>query len=159
MKVYLVRHASAVPEGPHLPDARRYLDAEGRRVARAVGRWLRKEGVALDALLTSPLPRAVQTAELLAEALDFLGVIEVLGALAPEVPPRVVALELQARREADAVAVVGHEPGISALGALLVGQPSFPPMRPAQVALVDGTAPRWMLRPDTLTVDALRVAP
>lgn len=156
VKIYLIRHAHAVDEARGLSDEYRYLSTKGRRVMREVGRALAQAGVELDAILTSPLVRAVQTAEILAERLGFVGVVEALPALAPGVPPRIAAAELPAR--GTAVAVVGHEPGISALGALLAGRPSFPPFKKAQVCLVERGQALWTLNSDTLEMDRLLLA-
>ena len=155
MKVYLIRHAHAVDEDGLLRDEQRYLSARGRRAAREVGHVLHQAQVQVDAILTSPLVRAVQTAELLADMLDFTDVIEVLPALVPGVPPRLVATELAVRGAA--VAVIGHEPSISSLGALLVGIPAFPPMRPAQVSLIEDGRPQWFIHPETLAKERLLV--
>jgi len=156
VRVYLIRHSFAVNEHRYLPDDHRYLSLEGRRVARAVGQKLKAEGHSFDAILTSPLVRATQTAELLADATDYLGVVESLGSLAPGLPPRLAAEELASRGVA--VAVIGHEPTISALGAILVQRPTFPPFRPGSVALIDGGEPRWMLKSETLDFEPLLVA-
>jgi phosphohistidine phosphatase len=156
VQVYIIRHGHAVDEGPGLGDEQRYLSKKGRKAVREIGRALRDEKVELDAILTSPLVRAVQTAELLAERLDFLGVIEVLPQLCPGVPPRLVAAELPSRGVR--VAVVGHEPGLSMLGAFLCGRPAFPPLRKGQVSLVEDGHPRWFLNPDTLERDRLLIA-
>lgn len=157
MRIFLIRHAHAVDEGPRLGDEHRYLTAKGRKLARAIGRRLKEEGVELDVVLASPLVRAVQTAELFAGALDYVGTVEASPALAPGVPPRVAAEELVARA-AQSLAVVGHEPGISAIGAFLVGRPSFPPFKKAQVCLLDNGRPAWTLDPDSLTIERLFVA-
>src|SRR5438270_9907029 len=60
VRLYIVRHAEAAP-GP--PDERRALTPEGHEQARALGRRLRDEGVRPDAILTSPLLRARETAK------------------------------------------------------------------------------------------------
>ncbi|MCA9597483.1 MAG: histidine phosphatase family protein [Myxococcales bacterium] len=156
MKVFLMRHSRAVGEGPKLADEQRFLSGEGRRIARDVGKKLRAEGVELDAALTSPLVRAVQTAELFAQGIGYEGGIEAYFGLAPGVPPRVVAEEVTAHGVA--VLVVGHEPGISALGAHLVGRPSFPPFRPGQVTLIEDGVARWSLSPDRLEIEPILVA-
>src|SRR5688572_20209987 len=83
MRVYLIRHAHAVDAGPKLPDEARWLSDRGRKVARRVGKALAKEGVELDAVLTSPLVRAVQTAEVLAAAAGYQGAIEAVVSLSP----------------------------------------------------------------------------
>ena len=73
MRIYLVRHGDAVPEEDAGSDRDRWLSARGREAARILGRLLREQRVEPDAIVCSPLPRAVQTAELLAASLDFLG--------------------------------------------------------------------------------------
>jgi phosphohistidine phosphatase len=155
VKVYLVRHAHAVSDGPQLPDEQRYLSAGGREVARSVGNKLRAAGVRLHALLTSPLVRAVQTAELLAQGLGFAHEVETLYALAPGFAPRLVAERVDSLVEAlgptAAVALVGHEPGITALGAHLIGGRAFPQFRPGQVTLVEERRAIWTFTPDALT--------
>jgi phosphohistidine phosphatase len=156
VQVYIIRHGHAVDEGPGLSDEARYLSKKGRKIVREVGHHLRDAGIELDAILTSPLVRAVQTAELLAERMDYLGIVEALPALAPGVPPRVAAAELASR--GSRVAVVGHEPGLSFLGAYLCGRPSFPPLRKAQVSLVEDGQGRWFLNPDTMERDRLLMA-
>lgn len=156
MRVFLFRHARAVDEGPGLPDDHRYLSARGRRTAREVGARLAQEGVTIDAVLTSPLVRAVQTAELVAERVSFLGEIEALPRLAPGFPPRLVAEELAARGQN--VAVFGHSPGISDLGALLCQRPSFPGLKPAMCAVIEDGSPLWWLDPETLRIDRLLLA-
>jgi phosphohistidine phosphatase len=156
VRIYLVRHAHAVEEGPRVSDEHRWLTARGRRAAREVGARLHSEGVTIDAVLTSPLVRAVQTAELIAERLAFTEVIEALPPLSPGVPPRIAAAEFASRGAA--VLVVGHEPSISGLGAFLCGRPSFPPFKKAQVMAVDDGRAQWALDPDTLQIDRLLIA-
>lgn len=153
MLIYLIRHAEAVPEDVAGSDADRWLSARGREAARGLARLLREQQVAPDAFITSPLPRATQTAELVAAGLDYLGPIEVEPALAPGCHPRVVVDGLAARGAA--VVVVGHEPTISMLGALLTGRPSFPSFRTAQCAAIDRGAPVFTARPDQMAVHAL----
>ncbi len=153
MKVYLIRHALAVDPGAQLADGQRYLSEKGRRGIRQVGRYLQEQKVTFDFILTSPLVRAVQTAELLAERVDYLGLIEALPSLGPGIPPRIAAAELASRGVA--VAVVGHEPGISHFAAYLTGKPSFPPFRPGQVVCIEDGQPRWFIHPDNLELARL----
>ena len=158
MKVYLVRHAEAVDAAQTHEagsDTDRWLNARGREQARVLARLLREQGVAPDAVLTSPLPRAVSTAELVADGLGFLGVVEVLPSLTPGAHPRRAAQQIPAAGAS--VVVVGHEPGISALGALLLGKPSFPPFRTGQACAIEDGAPTFTARPDLGQVLALFV--
>jgi phosphohistidine phosphatase len=155
VKVYLVRHAEAVPEDVALRDDDRWLTARGREAARVLARLLREQNVEPDAVLSSPLPRAMQTAELVASGLDFLGVVEVLPALRPGSHPRVAAEQLV--QHGQAVIVVGHEPMISALGAFLIGRPGFPPFRTAQAMAIEHGAPTWTSRADVQQTQAFFV--
>ncbi|HLV22695.1 MAG TPA: phosphohistidine phosphatase SixA [Polyangiaceae bacterium] len=156
MRILLMRHAAAVDGGPDLPDEQRFLSGTGRETARRVGARLEQEGVDVQAIHTSPLVRAVQTAELLAAALGYSGEVRSLSSLAPGYPPRLVADALDP--SAGTVLLVGHEPGISALAALLIARPGFPPFRPAQVTLLERGAVSWALNPTTLELDHVLVA-
>jgi phosphohistidine phosphatase len=156
VRVFLFRHGRAVDETATLADEHRYLNAVGRRRAREVGAKLAAEGVELDAVLTSPLVRAVQTAELVAERVGFLGEIETLPQLGPGIPSRLVAVELPARGVN--VAVFGHAPGISDLGAFLCSRPSFPGLKPGHVAVIEDGKPLWWIDPETLHKERLLLA-
>ena len=153
MKLYLIRHADAVPEEVAGSDPERWLSLRGREAARGLARLLREQGVELDAVATSPLPRAVQTAELVAAGLDYLGGVTVVPGLAPGCHPRRVA-ELLSTLGA-AVAVVGHEPGISGLGAYVLGRPAFPPLRTAQCCALERGTPTFTARADLMQVQTL----
>jgi phosphohistidine phosphatase len=114
---------------------------------------LREQHVSPDTIVASPLPRAVQTAELLAGGLDYLKPIETWRSLEPIAHPRIAALEI-ARFGGSAI-VVGHEPQISALGAFLCGRPSFPSFRTAQACALDGARPVFVARADVMQVSTL----
>lgn len=153
MKIYLVRHGDAVPEEEAGSDRDRWLSRKGRDAVRVLARLLREQGLAieapLDAILCSPLPRAVQTAELIAEALDYIGVIESLRCLEPAGQPQVAGPAVIGRVErSGSVLVVGHEPSISNLGAYLLGRPSFPPFRTAQACAIEDRKPTFTSRAD-----------
>src|SRR6266700_1001417 len=123
MKIYLVRHGDAVPEEDAGSDRDRWLSPRGREAARILSRLLREQRLELDTILCSPLPRAVQTAELLAHGLDYIGQIVSLRCLEPSAHPRIACSEIAAA--GTGVLVVGHEPSISAIGAFMMGRPSF----------------------------------
>ena len=117
-----------------------------------LGRLLRDQAIAPDVIISSPLPRAVQTAELLASTLDYLAPIGTLRCLEPSAQPRVAANEIAARGAS--VIAVGHEPSISSLGAYLLGRPAFPPFRTAQCCAIEDGKPTWLARSDLGTVAA-----
>ena len=146
MRIFLVRHGDAVPEEDAGSDRDRWLSAKGRENARILGRLLREQHVLPDIILSSPLPRAVQTAELLAQSLDYIDVIVSLRCLEPAAQPRVAAGEIMARGAS--VLVVSHEPAISSLAAFLIGQPAFPQFRTAQCCAIENGKPTFTSRSD-----------
>lgn len=156
VKIYLMRHGAAAPPGSGLGDAHRYLTRAGRQTCRAVGRALREAGIEFDAIVSSPLLRAAQTAELLADAVDYLGEIPSHAAFTPGAHPKVAVEEIAAR--GTAVAVVGHEPYLSDLAAFIVGRPGFAPFRQAQMSLFDDRKSVWMLHPEALQFQDLHTA-
>jgi phosphohistidine phosphatase SixA len=134
-----------------------HLSLEGRQIVRALGNRIRlNEEPSFDRFVTSPAPAAVQTAELFADRVDYVGVIEVLPSLSGAVPPEVVAKLVLARGES--IVVVGDEPLLSALGAFLVGRPTFPPLVPSQVSIIKDRAPAWCFRPGEVGRSQLLVA-
>jgi phosphohistidine phosphatase len=142
--VLLMRHADAVAESLVIRESHRYLSAEGRRHAALVGSRLREQGLPIRSILTSPLMRAVQTAELVAAALGFTGLVEAMPALAPGGDAHAAAELLL---HAGCALAVGHEPDLSAVGSLLCERAPFPPLHDAQVFLVQSGRPVWSLAP------------
>lgn len=153
MDVFLIRHAQAIDETLELGDPMRHLTTHGREQAIALGDRLRWHDCSPVHIWTSPLVRAVQTAELVAAALASKVPIEVMPALAPGQDVRGVVAAVQALRptphrdtglpEKLDVLLVGHEPSLSGIGALLVGASDFAALGKAEAArIADGTL-RW----------------
>ncbi len=145
MDVILIRHATAVDETLELRDSMRMLSPPGRAQATRLGAGLHARGVVPTLVWTSPLVRAVQTAELVLAALGVTIGIDVAPALAPEVTPRPVLAALRAVSATAVVLVVGHEPGLSALGALLTGAADYPTIAKAEAACIRAGAAAWRL--------------
>lgn len=150
-----MRHSAAVPSDIGLPDDHRYLSAAGRSTCRQVGRLLRESGVTFDAIVASPLVRAMQTAELIADAVDYLGVVESHVSLVPGASAVVACKELIGRGAS--VLAVSHEPTVSSVAAFLVGQPGFAPFRTAQVCYFEARRPVWRLHPEALQLEELHI--
>lgn len=119
MKLVLVRHAEAAPG---TPDELRALTPEGHEQARQLGQRLRAEGIEPDAVLSSPLLRARETAN----DLGF-GAPEAHDALGPGATDEDVRAAVAGRGET--VVVVGHQPDCGRIAAALSGadEPAFPP--------------------------------
>src|SRR5918999_4932383 len=115
MDLYIIRHAIAQPLGQKndFTDEKRALTSEGRDRMRETARGLRKLGVELDMVLTSPLVRAVETAEIVATA---LGVgkkdVEQTLSLAPGGSQDELIAEIKNKTGAEAIALVGHQPDL-----------------------------------------------
>ena len=143
MQVFLIRHAEAVDETLELRDPSRHLTAQGRVQARELGDRLRWHDCEPTHIWTSPLVRAVQTAELLAIGLQTKTPVEVAPWLAPGEPERTITAALGQLPAESAVVLVGHEPGLSGIGAILSGAADFGALGKAEAArIVDGRL-RW----------------
>ena len=143
MDVFLIRHAAAIDETLELRDPMRQLTAEGRTQARSLGDRLRWHDCSPTYVFTSPLVRAVQTAELVVASLAAEHVVDVLPALAPGEPTRAVIAALAGLATDASVVLVGHEPGMSAIGAMLVGDTNFASLAKAEAVRISEGAVRW----------------
>lgn len=124
VRLYVVRHGIAEADAPKGGDRARRLTPAGRAKVRRIGRGLRRLKVAADVLLTSPLPRAAETAALLAEAHGALPQPTTLMALGTGTAPLETLRALGRHAGRGNVMIVGHEPGLSQLvAALLTGSP------------------------------------
>jgi phosphohistidine phosphatase len=119
--VLLVRHGEAAP--PVAGDASRHLTLRGRGETQLVGQKLHALGHAPTMMVSSPLVRAVQTAEILACALGYDGVITVDAALEPDADPAVAARRIPGA--AGLTVVVCHEPIVRGIAAILTGTATF----------------------------------
>jgi phosphohistidine phosphatase len=123
MLLLLIRHAIAAEQDPekYPDDSLRPLLTKGRRIQRRMSRRLRKEGLAPDRVFSSPWKRAWQTARIVAEE---AGIGRPMRFPCPALaePPDLSALaaEIGPVTEDERIALVGHEPWIGALGALLL---------------------------------------
>jgi phosphohistidine phosphatase len=122
MLLYLVRHAEAAPGHP---DELRPLTPRGREDARALGERLRAETERVDAVLSSPLLRARETAEAIARELGLRP--QPVDLLAPGATEADVLAAIDGRGAV--VVAVGHQPDCSRIAAALDGgpEPAFPP--------------------------------
>jgi phosphohistidine phosphatase len=137
MKLYLVRHAEAIERSGTTPDASRYLTTKGRLAFRKIARRVRRAGIAPDVILTSPLLRAVQTAEILAERLKHEGPVVVAKELSPGFDlPALRSLLAEAGNPREA-AFVGHEPDLGTLAAMLLDVPGGFPLRKGAVLALE----------------------
>lgn len=115
MKLYIVRHAEAIERTGDVPDAMRYLTPEGRKSFRKTVKRLVEREALPDCIFSSPLVRALQTAEILAEGIGFRGTLGVTDKLAPGFGRGELKSVLSMCEEGKDVALVGHEPDLGDL--------------------------------------------
>lgn len=131
MNLLLMRHGEAVDPPSSLGDAGRWLTGKGRRHTRAVGEHLAQHG-APGTLWTSPLVRAVQTAEIVALTCGIEDDFAVVGELANG--DRDALLHQAAVFKGPGpLLLVGHEPMLSDLAVRLLGRLDWPGFKKSSV--------------------------
>ena len=143
--LYLVRHAHALDAEA---DEARPLSDRGRRQIVALARFLRGKGVFTpEEFWHSPLVRARDTALLLDRELQFGAPLHEMPDLRPEDDPRATMRRLKKARRP--LAIVGHEPHLSALASLLVAGETEPPafvFKKCAVVALEPNGDKWMVR-------------
>jgi phosphohistidine phosphatase len=156
--LYVVRHGIAVPRGSGgLADAERPLTEDGERKMRQAARGLREIGVEVDLIVSSPVPRALGTARIIAHVLKRDDRLETNEALAPHQSAMAIRgwLEMLSDRS---LMIVGHNPALSNLiGLLLTGssEPNLCELRKGGVACLSrpaggGCLLEWLVAPKIL---------
>lgn len=131
MNLYLLRHGPAVERGNFRgrDDSQRPLTPDGRKKMRAAARGLRALGLSFDLILSSPLVRAHDTADLVAKVLTNRRHLRLTELLTPEADPAKLIRHLATLPRPQSVLLVGHEPHLSTLLAMLVGARAAPPLK------------------------------
>jgi phosphohistidine phosphatase len=122
MELYIIRHGIAVNrEDPAVKsDEERWLTDKGRERMQPVAAGFTRLVPDLDVILSSPLRRARETAEIVAQAYDRRIEIQEVGDLKPGFDPKTLLRLLQDLPKRSQVALVGHEPDLSELAAALL---------------------------------------
>ncbi len=121
-ELYLIRHAVAEERSDAWPDdAKRPLTPDGMSRMRKTVRGLSRLGVAIDVVLTSPLVRARQTADIVAGGLEPKPTLVTIESLAPGGTFAALVADLEKHARKSRIALVGHEPGIGEIAARLIG--------------------------------------
>lgn len=122
MILYVMRHAEAVEGSDSLQDEWRYLTEKGRLAAEKVSSAIAKIGRKARLTITSPLTRAVQTAEIAAEKACRKNVVVASQLLLPGADLGELVAHLKGCGEAKRIMLVGHEPQLGLLVASLLGR-------------------------------------
>jgi phosphohistidine phosphatase len=158
-EIYFIRHGLAEERGEAWPDdAKRPLTDEGMSRMRKAVRGLSRMGVSIDVVLTSPLVRTRQTAEIVAAGLDPRPSLVNLESLAPAGSYAAVLADLEKHARKNRIALVGHEPMIGEIAARVIGSRHPIEFKKGAVCRIDvevlpPTGPgelRWLMTPKIL---------
>lgn len=140
MNLLLIRHGEAVDAGPDVTDDHRWLTARGRAETAITAHHLR--ATPASAMLTSPLVRAVQTAEILAAHSPPNVPLSVLPALATGNVAAIVRF-VEAWAAGGRLALVGHEPTLSQVVEALVKPTRWPGFEKSAAVSLTREQGRW----------------
>jgi phosphohistidine phosphatase len=121
MKLYFLRHGLADRSAWMGMDFERPLTEEGKERMMQEADSIKQLDLGLDAILTSPLVRAYQTAEIVAEQLSMLDLLVVDERLEPGFGPSDLTGILEGYPHADEIMLIGHEPDFSETISYLIG--------------------------------------
>jgi phosphohistidine phosphatase len=121
MKIlYLLRHAKSSWDNPDLDDFDRPLNKRGEKDAPKMGKRLKKREVVPDIFLSSPAARAIATAKMIAQAIDFpLSNIQSSETLYHATEESLLHILRSIPEKADVVIITGHNPGLTNFANLL----------------------------------------
>ncbi|HET7219598.1 MAG TPA: phosphohistidine phosphatase SixA [Vicinamibacterales bacterium] len=138
LELYLIRHGVAAERGEEYPDdSKRPLTSDGIARLRKEAKALDALGVTFDLILSSPLVRAKQTADVFAEVMKSKPAVQTSDALTPAGGPAAVIQELGRHMRKERIALVGHEPNMGELAAHLIGSKVPVPFKKGAICRLD----------------------
>jgi phosphohistidine phosphatase len=154
MQIFFLRHGNAgEPKLNPAKDAKRPLDKLGIEQSHDVGRALAALNITVDAIISSPLKRATQTAAVVANEIDHEEKVVIDNALRPGATWEQFQELLRRYSRKDAIMVVGHNPTMTEFLNKLVGSPPTAlEMKKGAIARVEregrkAAALKWCLPP------------
>jgi phosphohistidine phosphatase len=122
LELYLIRHGIAAERGEEYPDdSKRPLTSEGIAGLKKEAKGLNALDAGFDQIISSPLVRARQSADVFAELLTSKPPVATSDSLAPAGSPAAVMQDLAKHQKKTRIALVGHEPNLGELAARLIG--------------------------------------
>lgn len=159
MHLWIIRHADAVPALRAANDFARQLSARGRADAERVARWLERGRHGVDSIVTSDAPRASETAEILASGFGLpQRAVRADHLLYNASATTIVDVIREAPAAWRSLAVVGHNPGVSAAVRMLCGDHASRPLPTLGIARLD-VANSWSEVAAGAAVLSLRLDP
>jgi phosphohistidine phosphatase len=159
IEIYIVRHGLAAERGEAWPDdTKRPLTSEGIARLRREVQALQRLDVDFDLILSSPLVRARQTADLFAQGLPSTPQVVLTPVLAPGGRHAAIVDELSRHARRSRIALVGHEPDLGILAGRLIGAREPIALKKGAICRIDFDALppagpghlRWLVTPRML---------
>ncbi|MBE9195001.1 phosphohistidine phosphatase SixA [Synechocystis sp. LEGE 06083] len=145
MELYLIRHGIAQEQSPTIPDGDRQLTKKGKDKTQRVAQRLQAIGVEFDLILTSPLVRAQQTAQILMDQ-GLAPQLESFSPLAPgeDIPQGIAHLTAEYRhRSHRCLALVGHQPDLANWAEYLIFGSPQGKLIVKKAGIIGLTLPSW----------------
>jgi len=128
MKILLLlRHAKSSWKDESISDFDRPLNERGKKAAQTIGRYIRKQKIMPDLVLSSPAVRARETTGIITTTAKLTAEIRYDQRIYEADPPRLVQVLSQLEDTFSSVLLVGHNPGIEDLLSLLTGSSQHMP--------------------------------
>ncbi|MEN3038020.1 MAG: phosphohistidine phosphatase SixA [Candidatus Kryptonium sp.] len=157
MIIYLVRHADAEQKKPGMSDFDRSLTELGKETTRKMAIFLKKMNLKIDLIISSPLVRAVQTAEIIRDILQIQSEIVNINELVPGSDFQSL-MKVITSFGCENILAVGHEPHLGEFLAWLMGISKPIEFEKNSVACVEvslfggsGSKLNWLIHPAMFT--------
>ncbi len=139
MKIFLIRHAEAIDKETDSvrTDEYRYITPYGRKITGKVIKNLKEKFSDLEKIFTSPLIRAVQTAEIAASELKFRKDVELINELKNDYTVASLQMLLDKNSGLSSLALVGHEPKLSMLVSIFSDKKDLQDFGKSSVCLIE----------------------
>lgn len=145
MSLFVIRHAHALSSAE---DSERPLSKKGRGQIRSVTAFLKARGaLQCTEVWHSPLARSLETAQLFVKRLELRAKLVEVNGLEGDADPSAIAGRLKGRRQS--LAIIGHEPHLSALASLLVAGAKTPSrfmLKKCAVVALESIKGQWTVR-------------
>lgn len=117
----LMRHAKSSWKDENLSDFDRPLNGRGRKAAEAIGRYIKKQGIVPDLVLSSPAVRARETTSIVSTTARLRADLRYDERIYEADPERLIEVISQIEESVGSALLVGHNPAIEELLGQIVG--------------------------------------
>jgi len=141
LTLYLLRHAKSSWDDESQPDFERPLANRGRKAAALIGQYIQEEGIDFDLVLVSTAVRTRETIDLIKERAQIRGEVRYDERIYEATLSQLLEIISQIDSNRQSVLLVGHNPGIEELLALLTGEQQH--VTTANFAKIKINATKW----------------